>query len=72
MLRVLAPIQMVVSVALILVILLQARGTGLGSSWGGQGVSYHSKRGMEKILFVATVVLAILFLCSSLINVLGK
>ena len=60
--------HIVISVLLIAAILLQARGsTGLGSAFGGEGF-YHSKRGLEKTIFVATVILAILFLASSVIN----
>lgn len=60
--------QIVISVLLILTILLQAQGTGLGSSWGGGGETYRSKRGVEKILLVSTVILTILFLTISVIN----
>jgi len=42
-------------------ILLQQRGSGLSSGFGGDGSSYHAKRGLEKILFFATIVLTILF-----------
>lgn len=61
--------QILVSVALIAVILLQAQGKGLGQAWSG-GPSYHSKRGMEKILLVATVVFGLLFLMLSILNIL--
>lgn len=60
---------MVVSVALIGIILLQAQGTGLGKAWGGSGGSYHSKRGMERGLFILTVVLALIFAGLSAVNV---
>lgn len=36
-------------------------GTGLGSSFGGSGVSYHSRKGLERYVFVATVGLIVLF-----------
>lgn len=63
---VLLAIQLIVSVILISAILLQSRGTGLGSAFGGEGKSYHSKRGMEQVLFKATILLAILFVGLSL------
>jgi protein translocase SecG subunit len=48
-------------------ILLQNRGTGLGSAFGGTGGGvYLTKRGLEKKLFVATIVLAIIFILLSL------
>jgi preprotein translocase subunit SecG len=59
-------IQILISGSLIAVILLQAKGTGLGRAWGGSGEFYRSKRGVEKILFRITIVLAVLFLLSSL------
>jgi protein translocase SecG subunit len=53
---------------LMTVILIQAKGTGLGSAWGRSGEFYHSKRGVEKILFLATIVLAVIFLLLSIVN----
>jgi len=43
-------------------ILIQSRGVGLSATFGGEGNVYRSKRGAEKILSTATVVLAILFM----------
>ena len=57
-------IQIILALALIAVIILQAKGTGLGSAWGGSG-TYHSKRGIEKSLFYTTIVLAVLFVATS-------
>jgi protein translocase SecG subunit len=46
---------------------LQNRGTGLGSAFGGTGGGvYLTKRGLEKKLFVATIVLAVIFILLSL------
>ena len=55
--------ELVVSVFLIGVILLQAKGTGLGNSplFGGSGEFYGSKRGVEKAVFIATIALTALF-----------
>ena len=61
--------QIITSLFLIATILLQAQGAGLGSTWGGGGESYHTKRGLEKTLFVATIVLAVVFLFISLLTV---
>ncbi len=62
--------QFVLAVLLVTSILLQARGTGLGSSFGGEGNVYRTKRGIEKRLFQASIVLSILFFGVSLANVL--
>ena len=53
---------LVVSLLLIIAILLQNRGAGLGGIFGGEGNIYRTKRGVEKILFIATIVLGIAFL----------
>jgi len=61
-------IQIIVSILLISAILLQSRGSGLGGAFGGQGKSYHSRRGLEKFLFKFTVGLAMLFVFFSVLN----
>ena len=53
--------QIILSVLLVTSILLQQRGTGLGGAFGGESDVYRSKRGIEKFLFQATIILAILF-----------
>jgi len=53
--------ELIVSILLILGILLQNRGAGLGGIFGGEGNVYRTKRGVEKGLFISTIVLAILF-----------
>ena len=58
--------QMLVSVALMASILLQARGAGLGATFGGDSSVYRSRRGIEKRLFQFTVVLAVLFVVFSI------
>jgi len=62
--------QIVVSVFLIMLILLQQRGTALGSSFGGEGGFYLKKRGMEKKIYWATVVLGAGFIILALLNLL--
>lgn len=62
-------IQIVFAVLLIAVILLQSKGAGLGQAWGGGGEFYRSKRGVEKILFRATIVLAVIFFVWSIVLV---
>ncbi|MBI4185866.1 preprotein translocase subunit SecG [Candidatus Berkelbacteria bacterium] len=54
-------IQIVLAVLLVGTILLQQRGTGLGGAFGGSGGVYRSKRGIERVLFIATIVIACLF-----------
>lgn len=63
-------LQIVFSTTLIILILLQARGTGLNSAWGGSGESFRSKRGVEKALFVLTIAFAVLFCLSSYLTLI--
>lgn len=63
-------IQIVVSVILIVLILLQQRGQGLGSAFGGEGGFYGTLRGVQKKIFWATVVFGVLFLVLALFNLL--
>lgn len=62
--------QIAISVLLITLIILQAKGTGLGRAWGGAGEFYKSRRGVEKLIFRATIISAFLFLVSSIFNLL--
>ncbi|MBI4085270.1 MAG: preprotein translocase subunit SecG [Candidatus Liptonbacteria bacterium] len=61
---ILAVTQVIVSVVIIILILLQERSAGLSGIFGGGGDSsfYQTRRGMEKIIFSATIALAIIFL----------
>ena len=61
-------IQIVISVVLSGLILLQAKGTGLGAVFGGSSQQYRSRRGVEKLLYQATIILIILFFVSSIVN----
>jgi preprotein translocase subunit SecG len=59
--------QIVVSILLMVAILLQNKGAGLGGVFGGTGGGvYMTKRGLEKKLFIATIVLAAIFILLSL------
>ncbi|HJW22126.1 MAG TPA: preprotein translocase subunit SecG [Candidatus Limnocylindrales bacterium] len=58
--------QLIVSVALSLAILLQARGSGLGGTFGGDSAVYRSRRGIERRLWQFTIILIALFSLFSL------
>jgi len=62
-------LQIIVAVALMLVILLQNKGTGVGGVFGGGGNVYSTKRGLDKILFRATIVITVLFFVVSFLNI---
>lgn len=67
---ILSIIQIAISVLLVIAILLQQQGSGLGAAFGGEGNTFRTKRGLEKTLQTATIVLAILFLGSGLANLI--
>ena len=58
--------QIIVSVGLMAAILLQARGAGLGSAFGGDSSVYRSRRGIEKTLYRFTIAMTVLFLVFSI------
>jgi preprotein translocase subunit SecG len=58
--------QILVSFALIVAILMQARGTGLSGTFGGDSAVYRSRRGVERRLWQFTIVLLVLFVLFSL------
>lgn len=62
--------QVIVSILLIIAILLQNRGAGLGSAFGGSGGVYLTKRGLEKKLFLATIILAVIFFALSFLGII--
>jgi len=65
-------VQIALSVLLIITILLQHTGASLGGAFGADnfGSGFHTRRGLEKTLFFATIILGILFALSALINLL--
>ncbi|HKM40855.1 MAG: preprotein translocase subunit SecG [Patescibacteria group bacterium] len=63
-------IQLIISILLIIVILLQSKGTALGGVFGGSNTVFLTKRGIEKKLFILTIILAVLFFAVSLGSIL--
>jgi preprotein translocase subunit SecG len=63
-------IQIILSIAVIIFILLQARGAGLGSVFGGSsaGSVFKTRRGVERLIFNLTIVFVILFVAVSLLS----
>ncbi len=62
--------QVIIAILLMLAILFQNRGAGLSGVFGGSGDVFRSKRGAEKMLFNATIVLAVLFFAIALAGIL--
>ena len=65
-------VQIALSVLLIIAILLQRTGASLGGAFGADnfGSGFHTRRGLEKTLFFATIIFGILFALSALVNLL--
>lgn len=62
--------QVIISALLILAILLQHRGAGLSAVFGGSGNIYRTKRGLERGLFIFTIILVILFVGLGVTNLI--
>ncbi len=69
MLKYLQIVQIIVSLALIVGVLLQAKGAGLGGIFGGEGGIYKSRRGVERTLFNVTIGLVVIFFIVSVATV---
>ena len=63
-------VQVIISIAIIVLVLLQAKGSGLGGIFGGDGGIYRTRRGVEKSLHQITITLAVIFFAASLISVI--
>lgn len=61
-------LEILVALLLIGLVLLQAKGGGLGTAFGGSGQVYHTKKGIEKAVFYLTIGLTILLTLLALIN----
>lgn len=60
--------QIIISIILIVLILLQERSSGLSSVFGGESEFYAKRRGLERLIFIATIVLIIIFAILSVLN----
>jgi preprotein translocase subunit SecG len=70
--QVLPYVQIALSVLIIVAVILQRTGASLGGAFGADNFSsgFHTRRGMEKTLFNATIVLGVLFAASAFLNLL--
>ena len=60
--------QILLSFSLVLVVLLQVRGGGLGGIFGQPDTVFRTKRGVEKTLFQLTIILVVLFVIVSIVT----
>ena len=63
-------VTLISAVLLILCVLLQARGASLGAGFGSSGELFTTRRGLDKSLYEATIVLAVIFVMSILANLI--
>lgn len=66
-------LQSIVAILITVAVLLQSQGGGLGQAFGGGGgENYHTRRGLEKVLFNSTIVLIVLFAVISIGSLLSQ
>ena len=65
-------VNIILSALVVILILIQGRGAGLGSAWGGGGEMFQTRRGIEKLKLRITVILILLFFTISMINLFVK
>ena len=65
-------VEVVLAILLMATILLQARGASLGEAWGGSSAFFTTRRGADRILFIITIVLAVLFVLTALVSLFFK
>ncbi len=64
-------IQIIISITVVGILLIQMKGEGLGGIFGGDSSVYHQRRGLEATLFNITIVLSAIFLVFSLFSALA-
>jgi protein translocase SecG subunit len=64
--------QIAISVLLVVLILLQERSAGLSGIFGGEGGGfYQTRRGLEKIIFASTIILAVVFVALAIFQLVS-
>ena len=63
-------VQIIVSVVVIIVVLLQTRGSGFSATFSSDTSIYRTRRGVERTLFNVTIGLAVLFIGVSIASVI--
>jgi len=68
--NILSVLQIILGILLVTVVLLQNSGSGLGAGFGGSSTVFTTKRGVDKILFQATIAISILFFAVAIASIL--
>ncbi|MBD3279655.1 MAG: preprotein translocase subunit SecG [Candidatus Pacebacteria bacterium] len=61
-------LQIILAIMISAMVLLQAQGSGLGSTWGGGGETYYTRRGVEKMIFYSTIIAIGVFIIVSVLS----
>lgn len=61
-------VNIILTAVIVGLILMQGRGAGLGSAWGGGGEMFQTRRGIEKVTLRITVICIVLFFIISLVS----
>jgi len=64
-------VQIIISITLIVILLMQIKGEGISGAFGSDNPVYHQRRGLEATLYNVTIALAAIFLVFSLISALA-
>jgi preprotein translocase subunit SecG len=67
--RLLLIFQIISSITLVILIIMQAKGTGFGRTFGGGGNVSFTRRGLEKVVFKFTFIVATIFITVSILQV---
>ena len=62
---------MILAVLIVIAVIMQSRGSSGGMAFGGSGESYRAKKGIEKVLFYSTIILAASFAAVSIISLIS-
>lgn len=62
--------QIVLAGLLIITILLQQRGAGLSGTFGGESNAYSTRRGAERVIFISTIIICVLFFAVSILRII--
>jgi len=65
MAKILQIVQLVLGLGLIILVLLQQRGGGLSPLFGGSSQFYGTRRGLERTIFITTIIISVLFILSA-------
>lgn len=65
-------VMVVAAILMIVLILAQARGSGLGEAFGGDSSFYFSRRGVELVMYQLTILCATVFVLSAVLSLMSS